>query len=143
MTGTCAASLAQRVTISISSGSWPTAAPWPRSDIPCGQPKFSSKPSTGTVSQRRISSCQLACVHSVISEATIARSGYAALHSAISRRFSSSGRSVMSSMLFIPAMRYAPTFSPAKREVTLTIGSSASVFHTAPPQPAWNARITW
>ncbi len=111
--------------------------------MPCGQPKLSSNPSIGTVSQRRTSSCQLSRVHSVISDATIARSGYAALHSAISRRFSSSGRSVMSSMLFIPAMRCGPMFSPANRDVTLTIGSSASVFQTAPPQPAANARMTW
>src|SRR3954452_401267 len=32
---------------------------------------------------------------------------------------------------------------PPYREETLTIGSKPSVFQTAPPQPASNARRTW
>ena len=45
ITGSREFSLHQRVTISTYSGTWPTAAPMPRSDIPCGQPKLSSMPS--------------------------------------------------------------------------------------------------
>ena len=37
--------LHQRATISMYSGTWPTAAPMPRSLMPCGQPKLSSMPS--------------------------------------------------------------------------------------------------
>ncbi len=75
ITGTLAASFVQRVICSTNSGSWPTADPMPRSDIPCGQPKFSSNPSTGTVCTALIRSCHAFCVQSVINEATIARSG--------------------------------------------------------------------
>ena len=46
---------------------------------------------------------------------------------------------VISSMLFKPSIRCAPLSSEARREQTLRIGSP-SVFHTAPPQPASNAR---
>jgi len=37
-TGTCDASFAQPVIISMYSGTWPTADPIPRSAIPCGHP---------------------------------------------------------------------------------------------------------
>ena len=43
----------RRVTISMYSGTWPTAAPMPRSLMPCGQPKFSSMPSPPVSSTRR------------------------------------------------------------------------------------------
>src|SRR3954447_15066126 len=45
----------------------------------------------------------------------------------------------MSSMLLRPTSRNAPWSRPARRDETLTIGSPR-VFHTAPPQPASNAR---
>src|SRR5690348_7451896 len=54
----------------------------------------------------------------------------------------SSGRSVMSSILFRPIMRWPAQSTEEYRELTFTIGSP-SVFQTAPPQPASNARITW
>src|SRR5262249_4121807 len=57
------------------------------------------------------------------------------------RRFSSSGRSVISSMLLKPTMRVPFTCSAPKRLEVSTIGSP-SVFHTAPPQPMSNARMT-
>jgi hypothetical protein len=40
----------QRVTISIYSGTCPTAEPMPRSAMPCGQPKLSSTPSASVSS---------------------------------------------------------------------------------------------
>src|ERR1700730_12308749 len=51
------------------------------------------------------------------------------------------GRSLINSMLLKP-INFAPFRSiPPYRELVLTIGSPI-VFHTAPPQPASNARIT-
>src|SRR5262245_52993517 len=45
-------------------------------------------------------------------------------------------------MLLKPTMRVPLTSSEPKRLEVSTIGSP-SVFHTAPPQPRSNARITW
>ena len=45
ITGIRVCALHQRATISMYSGTWPTAEPMPRSLIPCGQPKLSSTPS--------------------------------------------------------------------------------------------------
>ena len=67
--------------------------------------------------------------------------GYFFLHSAISRRFTSSGRSVINSMLLRPIIRCVPESIEPRREQTLRIGSPR-VFHTAPPQPASKARST-
>ena len=53
MTGIRVAAFTQRVTISMYSGTWPTAAPIPRSCMPWGQPKFSSTPSAPVSSTRR------------------------------------------------------------------------------------------
>ena len=39
-------------------GSWPTAEPMPRSHMPCGQPKFSSRPSAPVSSTRLMISRQ-------------------------------------------------------------------------------------
>src|SRR4029077_18966910 len=61
--------------------------------------------------------------------------------SLISRRFTSSGRSVISSILFRPIMRWRFQSTDEYRDETLTIGSP-KVFQTAPPQPASKARIT-
>ena len=45
ITGIRVCALHQRATISMYSGTCPTAEPMPRSLIPCGQPKLSSTPS--------------------------------------------------------------------------------------------------
>ena len=52
MTGMRLCALHQRVTISTYSGTWPTAEPIPRSDMPWGQPKLSSTPSHSVSSTR-------------------------------------------------------------------------------------------
>lgn len=106
MQGSFECCLTQRATISTYSGTCPTAAPMPRSDMPCGQPKLSSTASapvssTCTRMLRQDSSSQ-----GTISETTIARSGHSRLTWRISARFTASGRSVMSSMLLKPAMRW-------------------------------------
>ena len=44
-TGMAAFSITHSVIIWTYSGTWPTAAPMPRSLMPCGQPKLSSMPS--------------------------------------------------------------------------------------------------
>src|SRR6202012_3312720 len=61
--------------------------------------------------------------------------------SAISRRFSSIGRSEMSSILLNPIIRRPSQSMDEYLELTFGMGSPI-VFHTAPPQPASNARIT-
>ena len=77
ITGMRVFALAQRVTISIYSGTWPTAAPMPRSDMPCGQPKFSSTPSHSVSSTWRRISSQHGSSHGTIRLVTSARSGQA------------------------------------------------------------------
>src|SRR5215469_15089483 len=52
------------------------------------------------------------------------------------------GRSLMSSILFKPIIFTPFRSMEAYREDVFWIGSPM-VFHTAPPQPASNARITW
>ena len=104
MTGICAASITQPTIVSMTSGFWPTAEPIPRSHMPWGQPKFSSTPSAPQSSDRFIISCQFSRV-SVIREAITARSGQRFLHSAISRKFVSGERSLISSMLLKPTIR--------------------------------------
>ena len=52
ITGMRVCALHQRATISTYSGTWPTAEPMPRSDMPCGQPKLSSTPSHSVSSTR-------------------------------------------------------------------------------------------
>src|SRR5215212_3668842 len=113
----------------------------PRSLIPCGQPKFNSKPSQPVSSERLTISCHASLRDSTISETMTVCFGYLRLHSRISRRLTSSGRSVMSSMLLSPIMRWLAPSMEARREETLRIGSPR-VFQTAPPQPASNARST-
>ena len=99
MTGMRVCALHQRVTISIYSGTWPTAEPMPRSDIPCGQPKLSSTPSHSVSSTRARIFCHECSSQGTISETTSARSGQARLTSLISAKLISRSRSVMSSML--------------------------------------------
>ncbi len=108
MTGSVAASFTHSVTMQVYSGTCPTAAPMPRSLMPCGQPKFSSRPSQPVSSERLTISCHASRLDSTISETMSACFGYLRLTSRISRRFTSSGRSVMSSMLLRPIMRCGP-----------------------------------
>jgi len=56
------------VIISVYSGTWPTAEPMPRSDMPCGQPKFNSSPSQPVSSVRFTMSCHVSRVDSTINE---------------------------------------------------------------------------
>jgi hypothetical protein len=105
--------LHQRVTISMYSGTWPTADPMPRSLIPWGQPKFSSIPSAPVSSTRGRIAFHAASSQGTMIETIIARSGQSRLTCLISRRFTSSGRSVMSSMLLSPrSRRSAPQIAP-------------------------------
>src|SRR3546814_5114126 len=55
ITGIRLAAFTQRVTISLYSGTWPTAEPMPRSDMPCGQPQFRSTPSAPVRSEEHTS----------------------------------------------------------------------------------------
>ncbi len=87
------------------SGTWPTAAPMPRSLMPCGQPKFSSMPSapvSSTIGRMRF---QLSSTQGTMIETIIARSGQVRFTRRISSRFTASGRSVISSMLLSPITR--------------------------------------
>ena len=103
----------QRVTISIYSGTCPTADPMPRSAMPCGQPKFSSTPSASVSSIR----CRMS-FHDSSSQGTIrlitkARSRHLRLTALISSRLICKGLSVISSMLFNPNnRRSAPQIAP-------------------------------
>ena len=105
MTGMRVCALHQRATISTYSGTWPTAEPMPRSDMPCGQPKLSSTPSHSVSSTRPRMLFHEFSSHGTISDTTSARSGQARLTSLISCRLISRSRSVMSSMLFIAMTR--------------------------------------
>ncbi len=105
MTGMRVCALHQRATISTYSGTWPTAEPMPRSDMPCGQPKLSSTPSHSVSSTRTRIFRHESSSHGTISDTTSARSGHARLTSLISLRLISRSRSVMSSMLFIAMTR--------------------------------------
>ena len=105
MTGIFEYCLHQRVTISTYSGTWPTAAPMPRSLMPCGHPKFSSIPSapvSSTIGRMRF---QEASVHGTIRETTSARSGQLRLTRAISSRLIASERSEINSILLSPLTR--------------------------------------
>ena len=139
-TGTVLYFTAQPVMRSFTVGSWPTALPMPRSHMPCGQPKLSSRPSAPASIERLMMSFHSASV-STIRETMIGLFGKSRLVSAISRRFTSSGRSVMSSMLLKPAPCTPRIVSPPKRLETFCTGTP-SVFHTAPPQPASKARCS-
>jgi hypothetical protein len=75
ITGIRVVCLHQRVTISMYSGTWPTAAPIPRSDMPWGQPKFSSMPSAPVASTWGRMPFQQSSSQGTISETMTARSG--------------------------------------------------------------------
>ncbi|MCY1366346.1 hypothetical protein D9M69_532380 [compost metagenome] len=101
--------LHQRVTSSTYSGTWPTAAPMPRSGMPWGQPKFSSMPSAPVASTSGRMRCQDSSTHGTISDTTKARSGQSFFTCVISRRLISSERSVISSILLKPTTsRFLP-----------------------------------
>ena len=97
--------LHQAVTIWMYSGTCPTAAPMPRSLMPCGQPKFSSTPSAPVSSTRGRMAFQAFSSQGTMSETTMARSGQSFLTSAISFKFSSKSLSVINSMLLKPIRR--------------------------------------
>jgi hypothetical protein len=105
ITGSFECCLHHAATISMYSGTWPTAEPMPRSLMPCGQPKLSSTPSQPVSSTFFNISRQSFSVHGTMSEATIARSGQLRFTRRISSRFTLSGRSEMSSMLLKPITR--------------------------------------
>src|SRR5882672_1690842 len=123
------------------SGSCPTAAPMPRSVIPCGQPKFNSIPCAPVSSVFLIISCQLFLSLSAINETIIARSGNNFIHSVISFRLISSGRSEISSILLKP-ITLVPLKSIAEYLDETFFTCDPNVFQTTPPQPASNARST-
>jgi hypothetical protein len=79
MTGSFECFLHQLVTISTYSGTWPTAAPMPRSGMPCGQPKLSSMPSAPVASTLGRISAHSASSQGSISDTIIARSGQSRL----------------------------------------------------------------
>ena len=70
-TGVFATSFTQRVISVMSFGSCPTLEPIPRSHMPCGQPKLSSRPSHPVSSTLRMRVFQ-SCLVSVMSETTTA-----------------------------------------------------------------------
>jgi hypothetical protein len=105
ITGSFVCCLHHAATISMYSGTWPTAEPMPRSLMPCGQPKLSSTPSQPVSSTFFNISRQSFSVQGTMSEATIARSGQLRFTRRISSRFTLSGRSEMSSMLLKPITR--------------------------------------
>ena len=86
MTGMRVFCLHQRTTISMYSGTWPTAAPMPRSLMPCGQPKLSSMPSAPVSSTSGRIAFQACSSQGTISETTSARSGQSFLTCLISCR---------------------------------------------------------
>ena len=69
MTGVRAFSFTQPVICWQYSGTCPTAEPMPRSLMPCGQPKLSSRPSAPASSARCTMSCQVSRLLSTMSEA--------------------------------------------------------------------------
>ena len=81
-TGTAVFSITHSVIVWTYSGTWPTAAPMPRSLIPCGQPKLSSMPSAPVSLTRLTMSYQVWALDSTISETTTAWLGYRRLTSA-------------------------------------------------------------
>ena len=105
ITGSRVYCLHQRVTISMYSGTWPTAEPMPRSLMPCGQPKFSSTPSQPVSSTIGRIAFHAPSSQGTISDTTSARSGQSRLTRRISSRLVCSGRSVISSMLLKPMTR--------------------------------------
>src|SRR5260221_6365199 len=86
-------------------------------------------------------SCQISGFDSTIAETITARSGHARFTCAISRRFTSSGRSEISSTLLIASIFCPPKCHAPYRFETFNTGAPI-VFPPAPPHPASNARCT-
>ena len=105
ITGTRANFLHHAAACWMYSGTWPTAEPMPRSDMPCGQPKLSSRPSQPVSSIIGTYFFQLASFMGSITETINARSGQSRLIWRTSARLVASGRSVISSMLLKPSTR--------------------------------------
>ena len=78
-TGVRATSLTHSVIMQAYSGTWPTAEPMPRSLMPWGQPKLSSRPSAPASSERLTMSCQASRFESTIRDAITAWCGIALL----------------------------------------------------------------
>ncbi|MNT05751.1 hypothetical protein D3C72_1403850 [compost metagenome] len=95
------------------SGTWPTAAPMPRSLMPCGHPKFSSMPSQPVSSTIGRMFFQASSVQGTMIEATSARSGQLRFTRVISSRLVRSGRSEISSMLLKPVTRRSAAYDTA------------------------------
>ena len=75
ITGIVAASMTQLTIFSVTGGCCPTAEPMPRSHMPCGQPKLSSRPSPPASIERLMMSFHSSFV-STMSETMIACFGY-------------------------------------------------------------------
>ena len=105
MTGMRATALHHSAACWMYSGTWPTAEPMPRSDMPCGQPKLSSSASAPVSSIIGTYFAQLSRFIGSITDTTSARSGQSRLTWRISARLVASGRSVISSTLLKPITR--------------------------------------
>ena len=145
MTGMRVFALHQRATISMYSGTWPTAEPMPRSLMPCGQPKFSSMPSAPVSSTTGRIAFQASSSQGTISETTSARSGQSRLTCLISLQVDLQV-AVGDQLDVVEAEQ--PAVGAPDRAVARAVdvddrrASSPSVFHTTPPQPALKARTT-
>ena len=145
MTGMRVFALHQRATISMYSGTWPTAEPMPRSLMPCGQPKLSSMPSapvSSTTRQDRLPGLLLAGHHQrddqrAVRPVALDLLDLAQIHLQVA----------VGDQLDIVEAEQPPVGAPDRAvaravDVDDRRASSPSVFHTTPPQPALKARTT-
>ncbi len=145
ITGMRVEALHQRATISMYSGTWPTAEPMPRSLMPCGQPKLSSTPSQPVSSTAARMARQLGSSQGTMSETTMARSGQSRFTRLISWRLTWRARSVISSMLLRPIRRAVAGVDGAVAragDVDDRPGPRPASSTRPPPQPALKARTT-
>ena len=101
-TGFLAAPITQPQTSSNKSGSCPMAAPMRRSGRPCGQEKFSSKPSTPASWQRSTISIHASLEYSSMMDAIRQPSGKASLHFLNSSNQVEKARSLINSIFSHP-----------------------------------------
>src|ERR1051326_4895826 len=87
-------------------------------------------------------SCHTSRFDSTIRDAMTARAGHNFFVSAISRRFTSIGLSLMSSILLSP-ISFCPLKQIQPYRFTVFMTGSTMVFKPAPPQPCSNALHTW
>ena len=97
--------LHQRATISMYSGTWPTAEPMPRSRHAVRAAEVELDAVGAGLLDARQDRLPALLLHGTMIETTMARSGKSRLTCLISCRLISSGRSVMSSMLLKPSSR--------------------------------------